>query len=93
MIQDYIQGENIVDCLKNTYIEKLGEKNVKWEILSEFISSKAKSTNTNKEQFIIQKFKEIIKDDDDYEYATSNRKLGFSNRGNEEYDEEDLDYI
>ena len=93
LIQDYIQGENIVDCLKNTYIEKLGEKNVKWEILSEFISSKAKSTNTNKEQFIIQKFKEIIKDDDDYEYSTSKRKLGFSNRGNEEYDDEDLDYI
>ena len=51
LVKDIIQGENIVECLKNTYIEKLGGNKVNWKILSEFISSKAQSTNTNKEQF------------------------------------------
>ena len=94
---DIISGKDKIECLKNTKIEKLGGNSVKWEILSEFISSKAKSSSTNKEQFIIQKFKEIIKDDDDYEYSGSNRKMGSlirGSRGSPNYDEEeDLDYI
>ena len=88
-----ISGNKAVTCLKNTYIEKLGGLPVKWEILSEFISSKAKSSTTNKEQFIIQKFKEIIKDEDDYEYSNTNKKIGNFNKGNSNYDDEDLDYI
>ena len=94
---DIIAGRDKIDCLKYTKIEKLGGNSVKWEILSEFISSQAKSSSANKEQFIIQKFKEIIKDDDDYEYSGSNRKMGNlirGNRGMQNYDEEeDLDYI
>ena len=93
---DIISGRDRIDCLKNTKIEKLGGNSVKWEILSEFISSKAKLSSTNKEQFIIQKFKEIIKDDDDYEYSGSNRKMGSlikSKRMANYEEEEDLDYI
>ena len=88
-----IVGQNKVECLKKTRIEKLGGNNVKYEILSEFISSQAKSSNTNREQFIIQKFKEIIKDDDDYEYSSSKKVGNFFSKGNQNYDDEDFDYI
>ena len=88
-----IVGQNKVECLKKTRIEKLGGNNVRYEILSEFISSQAKLSNTNKEQFIIQKFKEIIKDDDDYDYSSSKKVGNFFNKGNQNYDDEDFDYI
>jgi len=88
-----IVGQNKVECLKKTRIEKLGGNNVRYEILSEFISSQAKSSNTNKEQFIIQKFKEIIKDDDDNDYSSSKKVGNFFNKGNQNYDDEDFDYI
>ena len=88
---DEINGVNRIDCLKNSYIEKLGGESVNWEIISEFISSQAKSSTSNKEQFIIQKFKEIIKDEDDFEYSTGQKMGGFKN-GNKD-DDEDFDYI
>ena len=88
-----IKGQNKVECLKNSRIEKLGGNTVRYEILSEFISSQAKSSNTNREQFIIQKFKEIIKDDDDYEYGSSKKVGNFFNKDNQNYDDEDFDYI
>ena len=88
-----IAGQNKVECLKKTRIEKLGGNTVRYEVLSEFISSQAKSSNTNREQFIIQKFKEIIKDDDDYEYSSSKKVGNFFIKGNQNYDDEDFDYI
>ena len=88
-----IVGQNKVECLKKTRIEKLGGNTVRYEVLSEFISSQAKSSNTNREQFIIQKFKEIIKDDDDYEYSSSKKVGNFFIKGNQNYDDEDFDYI
>jgi hypothetical protein len=94
IIKDTFYGENAIECLKNTKIEKLGGQAAKWEILSEFISSKAKLSTTNKEQFIIQKFKEIIKEEDDFEYATSSKKLNTYSKKSLYYnDDEDLDYI
>ena len=93
LIKGETSGKNKVECFKNTYIEKMGGNSVNWEVMSEFISSKAKSTSTNKEQFIIQKFKEIMKDEDDYEYSNDNKKIGNFNRANANYDDEDLDYI
>ena len=92
LIKDTFSGEDKIDCLKNTKIEKLGGNTSKWEILSEFISSKAKSSSTNKEQFIIQKFKEIIKEEDDVDYNSS-KKLGTFMRGSVNDEDEDLDYI
>ena len=92
LIKDTFSGEDKIDCLKNTKIEKLGGNTVKWEILSEFISSKAKLSSTNKEQFIIQKFKEIIKEEDDVDYNSS-KKLGTFMRGSVHDEDEDLDYI
>ena len=92
LVQDETNGKNIVKCLRNNYIEKLGGNEVNWEILSEFISSEAKSSTNNKEQFIIQKFKEIIKDEDDYEYS-STKKIGTFNRGVVNYEDDDFDYI
>ena len=92
LVNNRINGANRIDCLKNSYIEKLGGNQVNWEILSEFISSQAKASTSNKEQFIIQKFKEIIKDEDDYEYS-NNKKNGSFKKGNGDYDDEDFDYI
>ena len=86
-----INGKNLIDCLKYTTIEKLEGESVNWEIISEFISSKAASSSANKEKFIIQKFKEIIKEEDDFEYSNSNNKR--KGMFNENYDDEDLDYI
>ena len=78
-------------------IEKLGGENSRWEILSEFIASKTTNEKTNKEQFIIQKFKDIIKDDDDVEYGNNrNKKRGTIFNGgnlNNYDDDEDFDYI
>ena len=93
LIKEETSGKNKVECLKNTYIEKLGGNSVDWEVISEFISSKAKPSNTNKEQFIMQKFKEILKDEDDYDYSSTDKKKANFNRGNSYYEEEDLDYI
>ena len=93
IIKDKFYGENKIECLKNTYIEKLGGNSAKWEILSEFIPSKAKPSTNNKEQFIIQKFKEIIKDEDDYNYDNSTKKLGTFNSRNINNEDDDLDYI
>ena len=97
IIGNDIEGMNQIKCLKNTYIEKLGGENARWEIISEFIPSKIKSSNTNKDLFIMQKFKDIIKnDDDDFEYGERNNKKGGTvyNKGNlNNYDDEDFDYI
>ena len=95
IIGNELEGMNKITCLKNTVIEKLGGINARWEIISEFIPSKAKKSNTNRDQFILQKFKDIIKDDDDYEYGEQNKKRGTAfNRGNlNNYDDEDFDYI
>ena len=90
------EGMNKITCLKNTVIEKLGGEYAKWEIISEFIPDKAKKSNTNRDQFILQKFKDIIKDDDDYDYGDKkNKKRGtVFNRGNlNNDDDEDFDYI
>ena len=65
---------NKITCLKNTTIEKLGGEDCEWEIISEFIPSKVNVNNSNKELFIMQKFKDIIKDDDDFEYGNNNGK-------------------
>jgi len=94
IVTSKLNGLNKIECLKNTYIEKLGGTDANWEILSEFISSAAKASSSNKEQFIMQKFKEIIKDEDDYDYS-SNKKIGTHySRGNQNYvEDEDLDYI
>ena len=91
-----LEGMNKVTCLKNSEIEKLGGEDSRWEIISEFIASKAKKSNTNRDQFILQKFKDIIKDDDDYEYGQKNNKKKGTifNRGNlNNDDDEDFDYI
>ena len=96
IIGNETEGINEITCLKNTVIEKLGGESVRWEIMTEFIPSKAKKSNTNKDQFILQKFKDIIKDDDDYQYGAQNNKKRSSvfNRGNlNNYDDEDFDYI
>ena len=96
VIGSEIEGSNKINCLQNTKIEKLGGEYCRWEIISEFIPSKAKQTGTNKDQFIIQKFKDIIKDDDDYEYGNRNNKKRTTifNRGNiNNDDDEDFDYI
>ena len=60
------------------------------------IWTQAKKSNTNRDQFILQKFKDIIKDDDDYEYGQKNNKKKGTifNRGNlNNDDDEDFDYI
>ena len=93
-----IEGINKINCIKNTVIEKLGGENARWEILSEFIASKTNKEKTNKEQFIIQKFKDIIKDEDDYEYGNNRNKKKkgtIFNKGNlnNDDDDEDFDYI
>ena len=96
IIGNQMEGMNKITCLKYTTIEKLKGENAKWEIISEFIPSKAKKSNTNRDQFILQKFKDIIKDDDDYEYGDNkNKKRGtMLNRGNlNNDDDEDFDYI
>ena len=96
IIGSELEGMNKVTCLKNSEIEKLGGEDSRWEIISEFIASKAKKSNTNRDQFILQKFKDIIKDDDDYEYGQKNNKKKGTifNRGNlNNDDDEDFDYI
>ena len=94
IIGNQTEGVNEIKCLKNTVIEKLGGEKARWEIISEFIPSKSKKSGTNKDQFIMQKFKDIIKDDDDYDYDGNNKKrLGIFNRGNLNNYDEDLDYI
>jgi len=72
LIENETNGVNKITCLKNTTIEKLGGEDCEWEIISEFIPSKVNVNNSNKELFIMQKFKDIIKDDDDFEYGNNN---------------------
>ena len=95
LIENETNGVNKITCLKNTTIEKLGGEDCEWEIISEFIPSKVNVNNSNKELFIMQKFKDIIKDDDDFEYGNNNgKKRGtIFNRGNLNNDDEDFDYI
>ena len=88
-----VKGINKVKSLENHYIEKLGGNDADWEIMTDFIKDYDKSISKQKSNFIIQKFKEILKDDDDFNYSHhSSVKMGKSfNQGNTD-DVEDMDY-
>ena len=94
IINNEYEGINQMLSLENTTIEKLGGEDAEWKIIDDFIPSKA---TTNKKQFIMQKFKDIIKDDDDFEYGDNRnnkkRMTIFKGSLNREDDDEDLDYI
>ena len=85
-----IKGSNKVDCLKNNNIEKLQGNEANWEIITEFTKDFNKSISNQKTNFIIQKFKDIIKDDDDFIYPNTDRnEILFKTEGNSV---SDIDY-
>ena len=94
LIEKYeIKGHNNIDCLKNNNIEQLQGNEVSWEIITEFIKDYNKSISTQKTNFIIQKFKDIIKDEDDFIYPnTGNKGNVFKTEGNTDSDI-DYDYV
>ena len=85
-----LKRENKIECLKNNIIEQLSGNKTNWEISTEYIQDYNKSISIKKNNFIIQKFEEIIKDEDDFIYPNTDGEESSFNRGGNNND--DLDY-